>query len=164
MTWTYDTSLLSAASSSTTSMTKVRLLTGDTDTTRQQMQDEEIYFVLSVQPVINYAAADVADLLSAKYAFQINSENSELRVSAAARHKHYLDLAKRLRSMGPGDTPGGESAGAILAGGYAGGISTLANDNLRDNADNVLPPAAVGGDDYPTYSDDPADYFRDGDD
>ena len=148
MTWTYIPQLLSSTAT-TASLMKVRLLIGDTDTGRQQLQDEEVYFVLGEQAAINYAAADCADLLSAKYAFLVNTENSELRVSAAARHKHYADLAKRLRSNGPGSTPGGEAAGATLAGGYAGGISEVSNDLLKDTSDNILPAAAIGQDDFP---------------
>ena len=98
MTWTYSPAWLSLASSSTSSMTKVRLLVGDTISTNQQLQDEEIYFVLTAQPVINFAAADCADILSARYAFQINTENSKLKLEAAARHKHFADLAKRIES------------------------------------------------------------------
>lgn len=160
MTWTYIPQLLTSTATPA-SLMRVRLLIGDTDTNRQQLQDEEVYFVLGEQTAINYAAADCADLLSAKYAFLVNTENSELRISAAARHKHYMDLAKRLRSNGPGSTPGGESAGAILAGGYGGGISDLANEALRDNSDNILPSAAVGQDDYPGTATtvDVEDYF-----
>lgn len=160
MTWTYDVSVLSTATTTADRM-KVRLLIGDTDTSRQQLQDEEVDFILSVQTVVTYAAADCADLLAAKYAFQVNTENSLLRISAAARHKHYADLAKRLRANGPGETPGGEGAGSILATGYAGGISDTANQTLRDNDDNILPPVAVGQDDFPEAVDDPATYFQD---
>jgi hypothetical protein len=129
-------------------MTKVRLLVGDTDTTRQQLLDEEIYFVLTAQPIVNFAAADCADLLAAKYAFQINTENSKLAMFAAARHKHYADLAKRMRDNGPGETPGGAGAGLIVGSNYAGGISVDANDTIESNTDNVLPPVAIGQDDY----------------
>lgn len=159
MTWTYIPQLLTSTAT-TASLMKVRLLIGDTDTTRQQLQDEEIYFVLGEQTAINYASADCADLLSAKYAFLVNTENSELRVSAAARHKQYADLAKRLRANGPGSTPGGEAAGANLATGYAGGISRVANEALDADTDNVLPSVGIGQDDFPgTASSDADDYF-----
>jgi hypothetical protein len=148
MTWTYSLSLLTATGV-TAQMTRVRLLVGDTDSGRQQLQDEEIYFVLVNQTATNYAAADCSDLLAAKYAFQVNTENSELRVSAAARHKHYVDLAKRLRANGPGEVPGGVGAGSIVAEGYAGGTSVSANESLAGNTDNVLPPFYVGQDDFP---------------
>lgn len=139
-------------------MTKCRLLVGDTDPTWTQLEDEEIYFVLSAQPVVNFAAADCADLLSAKYARQITSENSELRLTAAARHKHYADLAERLRKNGPGETPGGAGAGLILGGVYAGGTNKTNNEALDDGT-NVPSPFGVGQDDFPTASVDPTDYF-----
>lgn len=157
MTWTYSLSLLTSTGV-TAQMTRVRLLIGDTDTTRQQLQDEEIYYTLSQQTITNYAAADCADLLAAKYAFQVNTENSQLRVSAAARHKQYVDLAKRLRSAGPGETPGGLGAGAIVAEPYAGGTSVSDNELLSDNSDNIIPPFAVGQDDF-TYDIDNKAYF-----
>lgn len=152
MTWTYTPGWLSQVSSTSVSMTQVRLLVGDTDTLDQQLQDEEIYFVLSVQGAVNYAAAECADLLASKYARQINTENSLLRASAAERHKHYVNMAKRLRSNGPGTLPGGENAGLPLGGVYAGGTSKSANDALLDNSDNIAADVAVGQDDYPENS------------
>ena len=162
MTWTYSLSLL-GTSGVTAQMHRVRLLVGDTDSTRQQLQDEEIYFTLGQQSITNYAAADCADLLAAKYVFQVNTENSQLRVSAAARHKHYVDLAKRLRASGPGETPSGLGAGSIIAEPYAGGTSVSKNDALADNTDNVLPPFAVGQDDFEgtTQTADVRSYFSD---
>ena len=130
-------------------MTKIRLLVGDTISTEQQLQDEEIYFVLAAQPVVTYAAADCAELLSSKYARQVNTVNSALSVFAAARHKHYLDMAKRLRANGPGETPGGESAGATVATMFAGGISISANETMANDSDAVLPQFKVGEDDFP---------------
>jgi len=160
MTWTYSLSLLTT-SGVTSQMHRVRLLIGDTDSSRQQLQDEEIYFTLSQQTATNYAAADCADLLSAKYAFQVNTENSELRISAAARHKHYADLAKRLRSAGPGETPSGVGAGVVVAEPFAGGISVTQNENTASDSDNVLPPFAVGQDDFAAtdQTSDIRDYF-----
>lgn len=147
MTWTYVPQLLTSTATTGTLM-RTRLLVGDTITTDQLLQDEEIYFVLSEQPYPNYAAADCADMIAARFARQVNTENSLLKVWASERHKHYVKLAERLRSNGPGVLPGGENAGAILADGYAGGISVAANEALEDNADNVLPPIKVGQDDY----------------
>lgn len=159
MTWTYTPGWLSNSSSSSTSMTQVRLLVGDTDSIDQQLQDEEIYFVLGLQPTVNYAAAECADMLSAKYARQVNTENSLLRVSAAVRHTHYLNLAKRLRANGPGSLPGGENAGMPLGGVFAGGTSIIANEIATGNADNVITDVAVGQDDYTANDLDPEDYF-----
>lgn len=157
MTWTYSLSLLTSTGV-TAQMTRVRLLVGDTDSTRQQLQDEEIYYTLSQQTITNYAAADCADLLAAKYSFQVNTENSQLRVSAAARHKQYVDLAKRLRAAGPGETPGGLGAGSIVAEPYAGGTTVSSNGSLESDSNNILPPFAVGQDDF-TADIDIKEYF-----
>lgn len=149
MTWTY-----SAAALSTSDLYKVRLIIGDTDTNRQQLQDEEINFVLTEQTVVTYAAAACCDLLAAKYSFLVNTENSELRVSAAARHKHYLDLAERLRAGGGGDVPGGDGGGLPVVGFYAGGALQSEKDDLIDDTDVVPPSFALGQDDNPEAGED----------
>jgi hypothetical protein len=158
MTWTYIPQLLTSTATAA-SLMQVRLLVGDTDTIDQQLQDEEIYFVLSLQSTVNYAAAECADMLSAKYARQVNTENSLLRVSAAVRHTHYMNLAKRLRANGPGSLPGGENAGLPLGGVFAGGTSAITNETYTSNDDNVITDVAVGQDDYVTNDLDPEDYF-----
>lgn len=148
MTWTYTPGWLSV-SGATGGMTRTRLLIGDTETTDQQLQDEEIYWVLTATTIGTYAAAACCDLLSAKYARQVNTENSALRVTAAARHLHYKDLAKRLRADGPGDIPGGEGFGTVLGGMDVGGAYESDNDAIRDDDNNVLPSFSVGQDDMP---------------
>jgi hypothetical protein len=143
MTWTYN-----AASLSLSDLYKVRFLIGDTDSARQQLQDEEIDWVLSEQSIVTYAAAACAENLAAKYAFLVNTENSELRVSAAARHKHYLELAERLRKHA-GDLPGGDGSNVVLATAYAGGVYQSEKDALDDNADLVGSTFSIGQDDHP---------------
>lgn len=150
MTWSYS------ASSLGDDVNKVRLIIGDTDTNRQQLQDEEISFVLTNEAVVTYAAAACCDLLAAKYGFQVNTENSELRVSAAARHKHYQDLADRLRALGGGDIPGGEGGGMPVVDMYAGGALKSEKDDLINDSDVMEPAFALGQDDNPEASvDDP---------
>ena len=145
--WNYLPQYL-IGSGATSNMMKVRYLVGDTEETRPQLQDEEIYFVLNAQPVVTYAAAAVCDTLAAKYAFLVNTNNSDLRVSAAARHKHYMDLADRLRKLGPGDIPG-LHGGSILAEGYAGGVLKDQAQSLTGDSNNNLPPFSIGMDDLP---------------
>lgn len=144
MTFTYN-----AAALAFSPRNRVRLLIGDTNTLDQQLQDEEIDFVLSVQTVLTYAAASSADLIAAKYARKVNTENSELRISAAAQHKHYLDLANRLRRDGPGLIPGGDGSGSQQAGLYVGGAIRSQRDALAENDAYVDPVFALGQDDYP---------------
>lgn len=141
MTWTYN-----AASLSASDRYKVRLLIGDVDTTRQQLQDEEIDWVLTEQAVVSYAAAACCDLLASKYAFLVNTENSALRLSAAARHKHYLELADRLRKSA-GDLPGGDGTGVPLATAYAGGMLKSDKETLEADEDLVTPLFDIGQDD-----------------
>jgi hypothetical protein len=148
MTWSYLPQLLTSTTAAGGLM-KVRLLIGDTEVTRQQLQDEEIYYILSAESVITYAAASACDVLAAKYAFLVNTDNSALRVSAAARHKHYITLADRLRSMGPGDIPGGAGAGVVLSEVYVGGASHEQANNILNDSNNKTIPFSVGQDDFP---------------
>ena len=141
MTWGYSVSSLGL------SKNKVRLFIGDTDTARQQLADEEIDYVLTVQTSPTLAAASCCDLLIAKYAFLCNIESGELRISAAARHKHYEDLADRLRKGGAGDIPG--DGFTPLAEMYVGGQSVDDKNTLNGNSDNVAPAFSLGMDDHP---------------
>lgn len=146
MTWTYLPQLLQEPTPDG-QMMRVRFLIGDTDAEDHQLHDEEILFINTHQPVTTYAAAAAADTLAAKYARQVNTNNSDLRVSAAARHKHYQELADRLRSMGAGEVPGGEGAGEILAEVYVGGASKTASDSILGDSGLNKSPFAVGQDD-----------------
>ena len=163
MAWTYDPLILSAASSSTTSLMRVRLMVGDTDLTNPLLTDEEIVWTIGASSGLNYAAANLADNLGARFAFQVNMQNSEVRISAAARSKAYFALADRLRKNGAGDTPGGTSNGTILAEGYFGGTSQEANDTVAADGDAVTADVRQGQDDYFTYERtlSPLGYFKD---
>lgn len=149
MTFSYTTGWLSTTSAMTSNMVAVRRMVGDIKTTNQLIQDEEYYWVLSQSSNNLYAAASMCDLLAAEFAFLCNTENSELRISAAARHKHYLALADRYRAQGPGDIPGGEGDGTVLGEIYVGGAVVADEEALRDNDSYSPAPFAVGQDDLP---------------
>lgn len=142
MTFIYNTAGLA-----TSQKDRVRLLIGDTDDTRQQLQDEEISYVLTQQPSTTLAAASCCDLLAAKYSFLVNTENGSLRVSAAARHKHYLALADRLRAGGAGEMPGDSTVHDARI--YVGGTSQATKDTITDDSDAVIAPFRIGQDDHP---------------
>jgi hypothetical protein len=150
MTWTFDPTQLSAASSVTASLAKVRVMIGDTDTTWQLLSDEIIYFTLTNQSSPTLAAATACDFVAASFLRQCNTENSALRVSAAARHKHYLEMADRLRKGGPGEVP--QDGGLVLADMYVGGAEHAAVDALKDNDSRVQPLFSVGEHDIPDTS------------
>lgn len=142
MTFSYN-----SASLATSSKNRVRLLIGDTDDTRQQLQDEEISYVLTQQTSVTLAAAACCDILAAKYAFFVNTENGSLRVSAAARHKHYMDLADRLRAGGAGEIPGDATVHDARI--YVGGTSQSTKNTITDDTDAVVAPFRIGQDDHP---------------
>lgn len=99
MTWTYG------GNPSASAKDEVRFLVGDTDTTRQLVQDEEIDYVLGVHAdeaatIHNYqAAADIAEAIAAKYASKMDRSIGPLSAQASQQYDHYVDLAKRLRLL-----------------------------------------------------------------
>jgi hypothetical protein len=142
LTWSYNNAGLANSAKD-----RVRLLIGDTDDSRQQLQDEEIAYVLTQQTSTTLAAAACCDLLVAKYAFLVNTENGSLRLSAAARHKHYENLADRLRAGGAGEVPGDATVHAAEM--YVGGSSVASKDDFGADSDFVQPPFRLGQDDHP---------------
>lgn len=150
MTWSYSSASLGLTKN------RVRLFVGDTDTSAQQLEDEEIQFVLDYESSTTLAAAVCADLLAGKYSRQMNTENGSLRISAAARMKHYMDLADRLRRGGAGDVPG--DTNIIQATMYVGGASVAAKEALLDDEDNYQGPFRIGQDDNPENPDSGVDW------
>lgn len=149
MTFSYSLAGLSEASTATSSVSKVRRLIGDTSSGWFLLHDEEIRMCINSMPVLTFAAAASCDLIAAGFAREVNTENSALRVSAAARHKQYMDLADRLRKMGPGDIPGGDGAGTPLAAPYVGGAVATEVDALQSNDGYLKSAFTVGQDDFP---------------
>lgn len=142
MTWTFDPAAIQYSD-----LMKVRIMTGDTDESDKQLEDEVIDYVLTVYTSPTLAAASACDLIAAKYLRQCNTENSALRVSAAARHKHYLEMAATLRAGGAGDMPGDPKI--IQATMSVGGTSVDAKEALRADSDNIGNQFAIGMDDHP---------------
>tara|TARA_R100001143_G_scaffold57840_1_gene55326 strand:- start:298 stop:693 length:396 start_codon:yes stop_codon:yes gene_type:complete len=121
MTWTYNPASIG------TDLAKVRLLIGDTDTNDQQMTDEEIQFFIDGEETIYMAAYRCALSLVAKFARMVDKEMGDLKLLAAQRHRHYLQLAETLKQK---NVPGLPSAG---------GIYQSEKDTLNDNTDMVKP-------------------------
>jgi hypothetical protein len=142
MTWTYNASGLANSQKD-----RVRLNIGDTDESRQQMQDEEIAYVLTQETSTTLAAAACCDMLAAKYSFQMNTENGALKVSAEKRMEHYQKLADRLRKGGDGEVPG--DAVVVDATMYVGGTSKAAKDEIFQDSDAVWGSFKLGQDDHP---------------
>ena len=123
MSWSYSTALATAKD-------QVRLLLGDTDTTDQQLQDEEIAFFVTQRGDVYMSAVLCAESLAAKYSrltdVTSGDQQKEQRSQKAAA---YLALAQRLRAeaRSRGVTP------------YAGGLSIGDKQGREGNVDRVTP-------------------------
>jgi len=130
VTWTYD----GAPGTSTAAQRRdsVRFLTGDTDTTDQQVTDEEIAFTLSQSNDQIYSAgAATARAIAAKYSRLVNTSHESLRADYSNRQAHYLQLAQRL------DAAQASTGGALTH--KAGGISIDEMESVREDDDRPKP-------------------------
>lgn len=130
MTWTYG-----GAPGTTTSATRrdaVRLLVGDTDTTDQQMTDEEIAFALSqASDDIYNASALLCRALSGKYARLVDTSVESVSSSYSQRAKQYAELAVRL-------TKEGKRMGSVGLGvPVAGGMSISEMEGVENDTDRA---------------------------
>lgn len=129
-----------------TDLDKVRANLGDTDSTDQLLQDEQINGVLAVITDINMASAALADQIAATYARKVDVGHLSARKSASQLFRHYGELANRLRALGPGDVVGGSSS-------RAGGIritGTKESDfTSTDSSTYTKGPFQVGRDNHP---------------
>lgn len=130
MTWTYG-----GAPGTTTAATRrdaVRLLVGDTDTTDQQITDEEIAFGLSqASDDIYNASALLCRALAGKYARLVDTSVESVSSSYSQRAKQYAELAVRL-------TKEGKKLGSVGMGvPVAGGMSISEMEGVESDTDRV---------------------------
>lgn len=130
MTWTYG-----GAPGTTTSATRrdaVRLLVGDTDTTDQQVTDEEIAFALSQTSDDVYSAGSlICRVISGKYARMVDTSVESVSSSYSQRAKQYSDLSVRLAKEGK--KFGSSGLGVPVA----GGMSISEMQSVEDDPDRV---------------------------
>lgn len=134
MTWTYNSTDIS------TSLARVRLMIGDTDTNDQQLTDEEINYWVNNSGGVVWAAANAAESLAAEYARRVDKSIGPASLQVSQRQKHYHDLAASLRAKA-----------AVYSGiePYVGGTVVSTKDELEDDTDRVEPSFARGWGDYP---------------
>lgn len=152
MAWSYDPTSLGTTTAAE-QLNAVRLLTGDTDTTDQQLQDEEITFALS-QSGSNIYTAGVwaANAIASKYSRLVTTElDGALRAEYSDLASNYRNLAIQLREDGRR-----YSAGAL--GLEAGGISISDINTARSNTDRPQPFARTDRFDNPKAGSPPEDY------
>lgn len=90
MTWTYDPTL-------DTDLDKVRFLIGDTDTTSQQLSNEEITFLLADRENnVDQTAIYALDGIIAKYSRKVNVTVGDVQVQYASMMSQFESVRKRL--------------------------------------------------------------------
>ena len=138
MAWSYSASGLSLATANGRLYT-VRFLVGDTDTTDQLVQDEEINFALSTFNNNVYTAAGwICRSIAAKFSRLVDTEiSSVLSAKYSSRAKQYQQLANQVENQGK--RLGGRSLGV-----FAGGISESAMHTADVDTDRVKPAFNVG--------------------
>lgn len=149
MSWSYSASDLNTTTASGR-LNSVRLLCGDTDTTDQLAQDEEINFALSqVGNNVYYAAAWICRAIAAKFSRMVDTQlDGALSANYSDRAKQYNSLAAQIEANGK------KTSGKAL-GVSAGGISVSAMGVANQDPDRVKPAFSINqfdnveaGDDY----------------
>jgi hypothetical protein len=94
MTWTYS------GDPAANNRDSVRFLIGDTDTTKQQLTDEEIAFLLTQSGDNVYlAGASACYAIAADYARLVDKEVGDLVIDYSQRVEHYMTLGKQLEKQ-----------------------------------------------------------------
>ena len=130
MAWSYDPTDLNTTTASGR-LNTVRLLVGDTDTTDQQVQNEEVTFSLSENgDNVYYSGAWVARAIASKYSRKVNTELSgALKADYSDLVTHYNSLADNLEYQGK---TSGASVGVL-----AGGITKSTVEAVRQNTNRI---------------------------
>jgi len=133
---------------------KVRFLIQDTDTTDQQLSDQEITAMLNDSGNNAYVAAiSCVQALIAKYTRRADKNVGDLHISYSQIAKGYKDLLSQIRQQ------------ATIYGGlctpYAGGISIADKQIDQINPDLVQPSFSKGMNDNPTPLLNPNDKGKD---
>lgn len=130
MAWSYDPTDLNTTTASGR-LNTVRLLIGDTDTTDQQVQNEEVTFSLTENGNnVYYSGAWVARAIASKYSRKVNTELSgALKADYSDLVTHYNSLADNLEYQGK---TSGASVGVL-----AGGITKSTVEAVRQNTNRI---------------------------
>ena len=137
MSWSYSASDLTTTTSAGRINT-VRLLVGDTDTTDQLVQNEEITFALSqTGDNVYYAAVWICRAIAAKFSRMVTTTlDGALSANYSDKAKQYNQLAVQVEAQGK------KTSGKAL-GISAGGISVTAMDLANATTDRVTPAFGV---------------------
>lgn len=130
MSWSYDPTNLDTTTASGR-LNTVRLLSGDTDTLDQQVQNEEIMFALSENgDKVYYAASWVCRTIASQYARRVTTQLD------GALSANYSDLIKNYSQLADSLEYQGKTAGAAV-GILAGGITKSGVEAVRANTNRI---------------------------
>jgi len=133
MAWSYDASNLNTTTASGR-LNTVRLIMGDTDTTDQLIQNEEISFALSQSNNnVYYAASLVCRLVAAKFSRLVDTSlDNAISAKYSTRAKQYQQLALQIEAQAK--KASGKSIGV-----FAGGILHTDMGVANQDPDRVRP-------------------------
>ena len=131
MSWSYDPNL-------STDKDQVRFNIGDTDSTDQQLSDEEINALLVSTGSVQAASVKACEGLIAKYARYAAQATGGISIQWNQLQDHYRKLIDDINS-----------GAGTLAVTYAGGISIAEKQSSASDTDWDKPPFNVGMDDHP---------------
>lgn len=149
----------SYVTSTVNDMALVRWICGDTVKATAKLSDTEINNVLSLQPVVTYAAAACCDAIAALFSAKADLALGKTRVSLSQKAKAYERLADRLRKGGPGKLPGGDGSGVFPTSAFVGGTSKSELEAFHAETDLIQSSFEIGKDDIqglPDNADDPS--------
>jgi hypothetical protein len=137
MAWSYDPTDLDTSTASGR-LNSVRLLVGDTDTSDQLAQDEEILFALNqTGDNIYTAAAWVCRSIAAKFSRMVDTTlDGALSAKYSSKTKQYQQLAIQIEVQGKKTS--GKSLGV-----FAGGVSNSGVLVVNQDPDRVKPAFAI---------------------
>lgn len=146
MAWNYS------GDPSASDLDQVRFLVGDTDSTDELLQDEEINWLLTEYPTVYVAAAEAAKAIASKFA-RLADTNIEGAVSVkySQRQKQFLQLAVRLEEKA-------DSGGGIAAP-FVSGVSQGEMEAVRQDEDRVPSRFYRGKFDYPPKGDEDVEWY-----
>lgn len=124
MTWSYSEDSLDTTTA-IGRLNSVRLLVGDTDSTDQLVQDEEVEFALDQSSNnIYYAASWCASVIAAKFSRKVTTQlDGQLRADYSDLAKQYQKLSGSLRQDGAKYS--GNALGLVFGGTTVSGIEAV---------------------------------------
>ena len=137
MSWSYSPSDLNTTTTSGR-LNTVRLLIGDTDSSDELSQNEEILFALSqTSNNVYYAAVWVCRTIAAKFSRMVTTTlDGSLSANYSDKAKQYNQLAVQIEAQGKKTS--GKSLGVS-----AGGISVVAVGVVNSDPDRIKPAFTI---------------------